>query len=121
MLEQTYISIQNKELTFQDLKKMGYRNSVSVLWAFGGLEKKNGIYYVSGTLENVYKNIRSTENIQLAMKIVSENPKITEKEMGEISEKKYNKRWKESSRVRYGSAVRRWARYFFNVSSKQKE
>ena len=100
---------------------MGYRNSVSVLWSFGGLEKKNGIYYVSDTLENVYKNIQSTENIQLAMKIVSENPKITEKEMGEILEKKYNKRWKESSRVRYGSAVRRWARYFLNVDSKQKE
>lgn len=121
VLEQTYISIQNKELTFQDLKKMGYRNSVSVLWSFGGLEKKNGIYYVSDTLENVYKNIQSTENIQLAMKIVSENPKITEKEMGEILEKKYNKRWQESSRVRYGSAVRRWARYFLNVDSKQKE
>ena len=48
-------------------------------------------------------------------------PKITEKEMGEILEKKYNKRWQESSRVRYGSAVRRWARYFLNVDSKQKE
>ena len=39
----------------------------------------------------------------------------------EILEKKYNKRWQESSRVRYGSAVRRWARYFLNVDSKQKE
>lgn len=97
---------------------MGYRNSVSILWAFGGLEKKNGIYYVSDTLENVYKNIQGTENMQLAIKVVNENPKITEKEMGEILERKYNRQWKESSRIRYGSAVRRWARYFINVSGK---
>lgn len=46
------------------------------------------------------------------MNIVKQKPDISEREMGEMLEKQYNKQWKEGSKIRYGSAVRRWARYF---------
>lgn len=112
VLKRTFELIKQDELTYEELKSRGYRNSVAVLWAFGGLRKKNNIYYVNSSLEKVYEYIKNADNIQLAMNIVKQKPDISEREMGEMLEKQYNKQWKEGSKIRYGSAVRRWARYF---------
>ena len=115
ILGQAYEEIVNNQLTYEELKNRGYRNAVGILWAFGGLRKTNNVYYVQDTLETILQCIEKADTITLAKRLLEENPSISEREMGEILEREFNKHWKEASKIRYGSAVRRWARYFMSI------
>ena len=120
VLIQAYSCINEGKFTYEELKKMGYRNAIAILWTFGGARKNNDIYYTQDSLEMVLEQIENTETIKLAKELLTNNPNISEREMGDILEKTFNKNWKDASRIRYGSALRRWARYFMEESIKNK-
>lgn len=111
-LEKAYNLIKNTPKSCEDMKNQGYRSAVEVLWSFGGIQKKNNMYCISADLEDVYKKIESSDTIIYAKKVLTNQPNISEKDMGKLLEKKYSKQWKDGSRIRYGSAIRRWGRYF---------
>lgn len=113
-VESAYGLLQKKAMSYEELKKLGYRNAISVLWSFGGIRKENNMYYVSEELEEVYKNIENSETIVYAKKVLREDYGISEREMGRKLESEFRKQWKDGSRIRYGSAIRRWAKYFMS-------
>ncbi|MDD3142307.1 MAG: hypothetical protein PHX08_25545 [Lachnospiraceae bacterium] len=111
-LEKAYDLIKRGAITYEEMKKLGYRNAVGVLWAFGGIQKKNNVYFISADIEEVYSNIEISETIIYAKSILEMQPDISEREMGRLLENKFSRQWKDGSRLRYGSAIRLWGRYF---------
>ena len=82
------------------------------MWAFGGIKKKNNIYYVDRALEDIYELIENADTIKFGINVVRDYPNISEKEIGEMLMERFGREWKTSSCIRYGSAIRLWARYY---------
>lgn len=116
-LKKAYDIIQNNEYSYDELKSQGLRNAVTILWSFGGIKKSNNTYYVTKNLEEIYSLIENTETIKFGINVVTDYPNISEKEIGEMLKKKFHRAWKSTSCIRYGSAIRLWARYFIQKKS----
>lgn len=111
-LEKAYNLIKNTPTSYENMKNQGYRNAVVTLWSFGGIQKRNNVYCVSADIEDVYRNIENSDTMIYAKEVLANQADISERDMGKLLEQKYSKQWKDGSRIRYGSAVRRWGRYF---------
>ena len=111
-LKTAYEIIRDNEYTYDELKAQGLRNAVLILQTFGGVKKKTGIYYVDKKIDYVFRMIERTDTIKFGINILCNSPNISEIEMGELLREKFNRTWKRSSCIRYGSAIRLWCRFF---------
>lgn len=76
---------------------------------------ENGLIYRTMTQTQIWKKVRMLENILFAINTINENPQITHKNLGNIINNTYDKKWSlETMRVT-GGMIYRWAVYLKNV------
>lgn len=112
ILKKAYKEINDSKCGYKELCRLGYRNAVGILVSFGGVIQENKIYYVNNPIEIVMKRIKSTDTILFGEKLFNENRNISGEDMGDKLAKRFNKNWGQSSKRRYGNAIRKWVRYF---------
>jgi hypothetical protein len=107
-----YHTIRLGNTSYLELRKLGYRNSIELLRASNGVIKKGDNIIINKELSDIFSFINSTETICLTRQYLLKKPHASAIEVGDFLSKTYNRKWKKTSKVRYGSSLIRWVKYF---------
>lgn len=107
----TYMRIQNGTCSYRILKEQGLRNAIEMLSVANGIEKSGDTLIITKPLEDIFKFIKNSPTIELAVTELQKEPNIKSNEMGELLNSNFARNWAESSKIRYGNALLTWARY----------
>ena len=97
----------------------GYRNAISILRKMGLIQMVNGNLNLENnkkdTITALKECVKKSRQMLYINELLTDNPNISGKKIGEMLNKKFNYKWKRASEIRSGNALKRWWKWTFEV------
>ena len=98
------------------MKNLGFRNACAVLYRFRLVKLTSaGEYRVpecavgSSSIKAIWEEAGKEESIRLVIGLLTENPRLSAKKIGEFVSTRFKRDWKPASCQRVGNSLRQWS------------